>query len=100
MTRFEQHTQFVEERLEEYRCPDEDRSVFATMLRNRNRLPPIRFDCGTEDPLLEANRELTGQLKTAGIPHEYVEYPGSHEWPYWEKHLEDMLLFFAKTLRG
>jgi S-formylglutathione hydrolase FrmB len=95
MTRFEQHTQFVEEPLAAYSCPDEDRSVLETMLRNRDRLPPIRFDCGTEDPLLEFNRELHAQMEVAGIPHQYLEFPGGHEWPYWETHLGNMLLFFA-----
>ncbi len=99
MTRFEQHTQFVEEALETYSCPPEDRSVFETMLRNRDGLPPVRFDCGTEDPLLQANRELHAQMEVAGIHHEYVEFPGRHEWSYWEAHLSDMLRFFSGLLR-
>jgi putative tributyrin esterase len=95
MTRFEQHTQFVEEPLDLYACSPEDRSVFETMRRNCDRLPAIRFDCGTEDPLIEYNRELDRQLSGAGIPHQYTEYPGGHEWPYWELHLADMLRYFA-----
>ena len=99
MTHFDQHKQFVQEPLERYACPSEERSVFETMLRNRDRLPPIRFDCGTNDPLIEYNRELTQQLKHAGIAHTYEEFPGGHEWPYWEKHLADMLKFFDQVLR-
>jgi len=95
MTRFEQHSLFVEEPLESYGCAAEDRSVFETMLRNRDLLPPLRFDCGTEDPLLAANRELHAQLEVAAIRHEYVEFPGGHEWSYWEAHLSDMLRFFS-----
>jgi len=37
-------------------------------------------------------------LETAGIPHLYEEFAGGHEWPYWEKHLEQTLLFFAAAL--
>src|SRR5204863_587745 len=48
MTHFEQHAQFVEEALQFYSCPPEDRSVFETMLRNRDLLTPLRFDCGTQ----------------------------------------------------
>jgi len=95
MTHFDQHTQFVEEPLESYACPQSDRSVLQSMLRNRDRLPPIRFDCGTDDPLLSYNRDLSEQLKRGGIAHTYEEFPGGHEWPYWEKHLADMLRFFA-----
>jgi S-formylglutathione hydrolase FrmB len=100
MTHFDQHRQFVEEPLESFACPTEDRSVLETMLRNRDRLPPVRFDCGTEDPLLEYNRELSAGLKSVGIDHCYEEFPGGHEWPYWEKHLEDMLRFFGRVLSG
>ena len=100
MTHFDQHSQFVEEPLETYNCPPEDRSVLETMVRNRAQLPPLRFDCGTEDPLLEYNRELSRQLKTAGIAHTYEEFPGGHEWPYWEKHVAEMLRFFGRILSG
>jgi len=96
MTHFDQHNQFVIEPLAAYGCPPEDRSVVETMLRNRGSLPPIRFDCGTEDPLLAANRELHAQLYDAGIPHQYEEFSGGHEWPYWETHLSDMLRFFGE----
>ena len=96
ITRFEQHSWFVEEKLEQYECPPEDQSVFETMLRNRDRLPPFRFDCGSKDPLLQLSRDLSEQMKKAGIRHEYEEFPGGHEWPYWETHLPDMLLFFAR----
>lgn len=98
MTRFEQHSLFVEEKLETYNCPPEDQSVWETMLRNRARLPPFRFDCGTEDALLQLSRDLCEQMKQAGIVHEYAEFPGGHEWPYWEAHLASMLLFFATRL--
>ncbi len=100
MTHFDQHKLFVEESLESYGCPPGERSVQETMLRNRDALPALRFDCGTEDPLLDYNRELSTQLKQAGIAHVYEEFPGGHEWPYWERHLVDMLKFFGKALGG
>ncbi len=96
ITKFEQHSWFVEEKLELYHCPPEDQSVIETMLSNRDRLPPCRFDCGTKDPLLQLSRDLSEQMKKAEIPHEYAEFPGGHEWPYWEARLPDMLLFFAR----
>ena len=96
ITNFDQLGLFVEEPLERYRCPAEDQSVFETMVRNRGRLPPIRFDCGTEDSLLEYNRTLHTQMQSAGIQHIYEEFAGGHEWPYWEKHLADMLRFFGR----
>ena len=63
-----------------------------------DRLPPLRFDCGTEDPLIQHNRELSRELKKAGIPYVYEEFSGGHSWTYWETHLADMLRFFAARL--
>jgi putative tributyrin esterase len=72
------------------------RPVLDTMLANRTQLPAVRFDCGLSDPLLEKNRALTKALRAVGIPHEYHEFPGGHDWPYWERHLVESLLFFAQ----
>ena len=99
ITEFEQMKLFVEEPLESYQCRPADCSVWETLRRNRDRLPPLRFDCGTEDLLIEHNRSLARQLKDAAIPHVYEEFPGGHEWPYWELHLADMLKFFAQSIR-
>ena len=99
MTHFDQFPMFVEEPLERYSCLSADRSVLETLVRNRQRLPPLRFDCGTEDQLIEFNRQLSRELNQAGIAHTYEEFPGAHSWPYWEEHLADMLRFFAAQLK-
>ena len=65
---------------------------------NAHRLPPLRFDCGTEDFLLEHNRQLHTDLDRAGIPHVYEEFPGGHTWDYWHEHLADSLRFFGRQL--
>lgn len=97
ITHLNQLALFVEEPLSRYAQNDPaEESVAELMIRNRHHLPPIRFDCGTEDELLEPNRALHQVLSEHHIPHEYVEYPGGHEWPYWEKHLADTLLFFSR----
>ena len=64
------------------------------MKSHRAKLPPVRFDCGKEDLLIEPNRKLHTQLTEAGIAHTYEEFDGIHEWKYWEDHLADSLLFF------
>ncbi len=90
---------FVEEPLEAYRQADPtNESVLALMVRNRARLPPFRFDCGRNDLLIEHNRALHVALTDAGIPHQYEEFSGGHEWPYWAEHLTDTLLFFDGLL--
>ena len=82
MTHFDQFTMFVEEPLPAYNCPVNDQSVLETLLRSRNQLPPLRFDCGSEDQLIEFNRDLSRQLKQAGVQHLYEEFPGGHSWGY------------------
>ncbi len=99
ITHFSQLNRFVEEPLAGYRLlPEHEPSVIHPMLENRDRLPPVRFDCGTEDSLLGANRELHQQLAAHGIPHTYQEFPGAHEWPYWERHVADSLRFFGERV--
>ena len=69
-------------------------SVLECILANKDRLPYFRFDCGTEDLLIDFNRKLHSRLQENDIQHHYAEFPGSHQWDYWRKHIEDSLLFF------
>jgi enterochelin esterase-like enzyme len=100
ITEFGQLAQFVEEPLGTYGCAPEDASVLETVRARRGALPALRFDCGTEDPLIEPNRVLHRELQSLGVPHEYEEHPGGHEWPYWERHLADTLRFFGRCAAG
>lgn len=77
----------------------EDGSVFFWFLENRDRLPPVRFDCGVEDGLIEGNRQLHAALDEHGVPHIYEEFEGGHTWDYWGLHLRDTLRFFEKIRR-
>ena len=90
--------QFMEEDPQDYLDSSQTdqarlQDVFA---ENQTKLPPIRFDCGTDDSLIVPNRELHAFLGSKGIAHEYAEHPGGHEWPYWAKHIQSTLRFFAK----
>ncbi len=101
ITAINQMKLFVEEPLSAYHPPDSaDSSVYLAMQAHRNKLPPIRFDCGTEDLLIDYNRQLHSQLTQADIPHTYQEFAGGHEWPYWQQHLTDTLLFFDQHLNN
>jgi len=57
------------------------------------------FDDGTEDFLIEANRELHRRLVFNGTPHDYSERPGSHTWQYWQNSLPYHALFFSKVFK-
>jgi len=98
ITRVEQMEQFVEEPLDRYTKGGCERlSVAETIRKNRGTLPALRFDCGTDDDLLEANRTLHRQLDRADVSHTYEEHPGGHEWSYWRERLVDSLRFFDRV---
>jgi putative tributyrin esterase len=99
ITNLTQMKLFVEESLDHYVQQEKvDEDVFKTFFKYREHLPPVRFDCGTSDQLIEYNRALHAQLSQHKIPHEYEEYDGAHEWSYWEKHIRQSILFFMKQL--
>jgi S-formylglutathione hydrolase FrmB len=75
-----------------------DVSVFEALRSARTGLPPLRFDCGRDDPFIAANRRLHADLQAAGIAHTYAEHEGGHGWDYWARHLEDTLRFFGSAL--
>jgi S-formylglutathione hydrolase FrmB len=58
------------------------------------------FDVGVDDFLIEPNRDLHRRLVANGTPHDYIERPGKHEWPYWENALPYQMLFFNKVLQA
>jgi putative tributyrin esterase len=99
ITNLEQMKLFVEEDISSFVQADQvDHDVFETFKRYRKHLPPVRFDCGSDDQLIEHNRKLHRQMVEGDIDHVYEEYAGAHEWSYWEDHVVDTLRFFAKQL--
>ncbi len=76
----------------------DEQSVLDVILRNRNILPDIRFDCGAEDPLITENRKLAGELLKNDIPHVYEEFDGVHDWDYWTENIFRTLLFFSNRV--
>lgn len=100
ITHLEQMKAYVEQDPSLSGVAPENLSVLDTMLRNREGLPPFRFDCGVEDPLLKHNQQLHRDLETHGIAHRYEEFAGGHNWIYWIRHLENSLLFFGEILNG
>lgn len=51
-------------------------------------MPEIFMSCGTEDFLLERNREMHSFLEKAGVAHVYEEDSGNHNMEFWSKYVE------------
>ncbi len=92
---------FIDEPLTPYLAcaPREELTTLHWLQKNRDHLPKLRFDCGIDDSLIEGSRRLHTALESAGIPHTYEEFPGGHEWPYWQKHIRDTLRFTDASTR-
>ncbi len=64
----------------------------------RAKRPALRIDCGTEDFLLQDNRDYHRHLEQMKFPHEYAEFPGAHNWGYWDQHVQDAIAFHCRQL--
>jgi putative tributyrin esterase len=96
ITHVNQLPKFVDDSLESYGAlDDDDVDVVHWMVKHKDTLPPLRFDCGADDLLIEENRALHQRLDEAKVPHTYTEFEGEHSWEYWALHLEETLRFFT-----
>ena len=93
ITHLDQMALFVEENLNDHTNTD-THSVLGAADKTTSTFPNIRFDCGTEDSLLEHNRTLHKKMEAQNIPHTYQEFSGGHDWSYWQKQVVETLLFF------
>ncbi len=93
ITEIAQMESFVEEDWSVFKPDENQASILDLIDKHPHQVPPLRFDCGTEDELLGYNRKLHSYLTDIGVPHEYREFPGGHDWNYWHKHVRDTLLF-------
>lgn len=63
-------------------------------------IPRLIFDCGINDPFIEANRQLHNELLESKIPHDYIERNGVHNWDYWRNAVSYQLMFFHNYFRS
>lgn len=63
-------------------------------LQNENKIiPDIYMACGTEDFLLEENRNFHQFLNEKNISHTYLESSGNHDWKFWDEYIEKAILW-------
>jgi S-formylglutathione hydrolase FrmB len=65
---------------------------------DKTRPPALRIDCGTEDFLIEDNRNFHSHLVAQNVRHDYEEFPGAHDWGYWDRHVQEAIAFHRKVL--
>lgn len=77
--------------------PGDENSLYQ-VAKSSSPTPAIRIDCGVDDFLIEDNRSFTAFLTENAIAHEYQEFPGVHDWAYWDEHIQDQVAFHRKNL--
>jgi S-formylglutathione hydrolase FrmB len=70
--------------------------TLANNAKAAGNLPRLRIDCGVDDFLIEDNRSLHQSFTEMQIPHEYQEFPGSHNWDYWDEHIKEAIEFHLR----
>jgi S-formylglutathione hydrolase FrmB len=55
--------------------------------------PNLYMACGSEDFLIDSNRDLHNYLVDIGYEHRYTEGSGTHSWAYWDEHIEKALIW-------
>lgn len=57
--------------------------------------PRIFACCGTEDRLLDDNRDFHRHLDSVHLEHTYEESPGQHEWGYWDAQIQRVIAWLG-----
>ena len=71
---------------------DVDPKALATQLMDSGApRPRLYMACGSEDFLIEPNRDLHRHLEGIGYEHHYTEGHGIHSWEYWNEHIAKAL---------
>lgn len=65
---------------------------------NVKNLPFIYQSCGTEDFLIQNNRDFVVLMAANKIPHEYRELPGVHDWKFWDDQVQEFLRLSVKFI--
>jgi putative tributyrin esterase len=62
------------------------------------RIPALYMDVGSSDPIADDTRVFDAELTILGIPHQFSEYPGTHNWEYWSAHVAQSLAWIASHI--
>ncbi len=63
---------------------------------DKTKLPKLICHCGTEDFIYHLSTGFRDKCKELGIPLDYYEEAGAHEWYFWDRNLKMILEKFSK----
>lgn len=71
--------------------------IVKQRLESQEQIQPIYMACGTEDFLIENNRNFSRFLIDNGVKVDYFESPGIHDWKFWNEYLEPSIQWFLQN---
>lgn len=69
------------------------KAVAKKRVENKEKIQPVFMACGSEDFLIEPNRDFKAFLESLGIDVKYYETPGVHDWKFWNEYIEKAIMF-------
>ena len=73
----------------------EENDLFLLAEKAGENMPSIYQACGTEDFLYDYNTKFRDFIKPICPDFEYQEGPGTHEWGFWDTHVQKFIDFIA-----
>ncbi len=64
----------------------------------RGPMPALFIDVGTQDRLADQARAFHAELAALGIASTYAEWPGRHDWKYWNAHVGESYRWLADRI--
>lgn len=81
---------------EEYYNGENDLKYLAKKLvDSKVEIPRLFSCCGTEDFTYQATKDFYEYTKSIGLPVEYKEGPGAHEWDFWDRWMRYIIGWFG-----
>ncbi|MDR3334587.1 MAG: esterase family protein [Treponema sp.] len=83
----------------ELKGSDKDPKALASRLAEAKAvIPAIYMACGSEDFLIEQNRDNHRHLEKIGVPHRYDEGPGIHDFKFWNEYIDKALQWYTELV--
>lgn len=75
---------------------NDPKALAKRVVEEKKPFPDIYMACGTEDFLLNENRDFKEYLQKLGVRFTYQETIGTHDWKFWNPQIECALDWFDK----
>ncbi|HIZ19678.1 MAG TPA: esterase family protein [Firmicutes bacterium] len=75
--------------------PENDLFFLAERLAKQGGCPPLYITCGQSDFMYEDHQRFRRHLESLGVAHTYEEWPGGHDWDFWDESIRRAFEFFT-----